>query len=55
MRDPPHTPTAPRVVEPPNERPEELDDAREQLAKVSEHDQEEWDADDGVDDGGDTA
>lgn len=43
------------VVKPPDESPEELDDPCEEFAEISQHDQEEGNADDRVDDRCDSA
>lgn len=44
-------PAAARVIEPPHERPQEFHGAGEHFAKVGQQNQEQGDAEDGVDDG----
>lgn len=50
MHRPPNFPAASSVVESPDERPEELNNSGEELAKISQDYKEQRDADDGVDD-----
>lgn len=48
----PNFSTAPCIIEPSDERPEELDDPCEEFTEIGQHDQEERDADNSVHDGG---